>query len=81
MNGLFGLNGILGYLLAVVLLLSILAGLQVLSVTTQQASAVNPYYVSGVKVDMPKDKQDVYANLQDVSMISSDPASTQARVK
>lgn len=80
MNGVFGLNGILGYLIAVVLLLSILAGLTYVGIGVQGASAVNPYAVSGEKVADPKSKQDVWANLQDVEMISKNPAATQARV-
>lgn len=81
MNGMFGLNGITGYLLAVVLLLSILGGLTVFSFGAQQNSAVNPYVVTGDKVADPKTKQDVWANLQSVEMFASDPAATQARVK
>ncbi len=81
MNGMFGLNGILGYLLAVVLLLSILGGLQFLSFTTQAANAQNPYVITGNAVAEPKSKEDIYANLHEVEMISADPAATQARVK
>jgi len=80
MNGVFGLNGILGFLIAVVLLLSILAGLTIVGIGVQQGSAVNPYAVSGVKVAEPKSKQDVWANLQDVEKISTNPAATKARV-
>jgi hypothetical protein len=80
MNGVFGLNGILGYLIAVVLLLSILAGLTIVSIGIQSSSATNPYAISGEKVAAPKTKQDVWANLQDVEMISSNPSATQSRV-
>ena len=80
MNGVFGLNGILGYLIAVVLLLSILAGLTIVGVGVQGSSAVNPYAISGDKVAEPKSKQDVFANLQSVEMINEDPAATQSRV-
>ncbi|MGP1560531.1 MAG: DUF4006 family protein [Helicobacteraceae bacterium] len=80
MNGTFGINGITGYLVAVVLLLSILGGLSYLGIVTQQHSAVNPYVISGSKVADPKTKEDVWANLQEVKMISDDPADTQRRV-
>lgn len=80
MNGVFGLNGITGYLLAVVLLLSILGGLTFWGIVTQGASAQKPYVVSGSKVENPKTKQDVWANLQEVEMISTDPAATQKRI-
>jgi len=79
MNGVFGLNGILGYLIAVVLLLSILGGLTYIGIGVQSQSAVNPYAISG-KIADPKTKQDVWANLQDVKMFSDDPEATQARV-
>jgi len=81
MNGMFGLNGITGYLIAVVLLLSILGGLTFLSIGAQSNSAVNPYVVTGSAVPNPKTKEDVYANLHEVEMIATDPAATQARVK
>lgn len=81
MNGMFGLNGITGYLIAVVLLLSILGGLTFLSIGAQSNSANNPYVVTGSVVADPKTKEDVFANLHEVEMIATDPAATQARVK
>jgi hypothetical protein len=81
MNGMFGLNGIVGYLIAVVLLLSILAGLTVASIGAQSNSANNPYVVTGSAVANPQTREDVFANLHEVEMIATDPAATQARVK
>lgn len=76
MNGentgsMFGLHGISGMLIAVVLLLSILAGLTTLSLMTQQANANNPYVVTGSAVPNPQTREDVYANLKEVGMIDA----------
>lgn len=43
MNGLFGINGLLGYLVAVVLLLSIVGCFAFLAIGTQQREATNYY--------------------------------------
>ncbi len=43
MNGMFGLNGIAGLLIAVALLLSIVGFLGFQAVAAQQANANNPY--------------------------------------
>ncbi|EEO25430.1 DUF4006 family protein [Helicobacter winghamensis] len=45
MNGLFGVNGLLGYFVAVVLLLSVVFGLGYAAVVTQKAQANNPYVI------------------------------------
>ena len=45
MNGLFGVNGLLGYIVAVVLLLSIVFCLGYAAVVTQSAQANNPYVI------------------------------------
>jgi hypothetical protein len=64
----FALNGISGMLVAVVLLLSIIGSLTVLGIITQQASATNPYVVTGRSVADPKTKEDMYANLNEIEM-------------
>ncbi len=56
-RGLFVLDGITGMLIATVLLLSILAGLTVWSLSVQQANSENYYYLE---------------NPQDIKMISTD---------
>ncbi|GHV59861.1 hypothetical protein FACS1894103_4130 [Campylobacterota bacterium] len=66
---LFGLNGISGMLIAVVLLLSIIGVLTVLGLGAQGASAQNPYVVSGSAVANPQTRDDIYANLKGVKMI------------
>ena len=81
LDGMFNINGIGGYLIAVVLLLSILGVFQVLSFGVQSASAQNPYVISGDAFPDPQTKAEVFKNLQEVDMISSNPAATQARVK
>ncbi|RAX56875.1 hypothetical protein CCZ01_08010 [Helicobacter monodelphidis] len=45
MNGLFGLNGLFGYLVAVVLLLSIVGVLGYMAVVVQKTEANNPYKI------------------------------------
>ncbi|MCI7047802.1 DUF4006 family protein [Helicobacter sp.] len=45
MNGLFGINGLGGYIVAVVLLLAIVFGLGYAAVITQKAEANNPYVI------------------------------------
>ncbi|HIP12521.1 MAG TPA: DUF4006 family protein [Arcobacter sp.] len=56
-RGLFALNGITGYLIAVVLLLSILGGLTYFAITTQKANAEVYYEVNqdlnGLKFKSP----------------------------
>ncbi|GHV04198.1 hypothetical protein AGMMS50229_05050 [Campylobacterota bacterium] len=64
-GSLFGLNGISGMLIAVVLLLSIIGVLTTLGIITQQASARNPYVVSGA-IGKPVNIDQVRLNLKDV---------------
>lgn len=45
MNGLFGLNGLTGFAIAVVLLLAVVAGLGTLAIITQSNEALTPYKV------------------------------------
>ncbi len=45
MNGLFGINGLGGYIVAVALLLAIVFGLGYAAVITQKAQANNPYVI------------------------------------
>lgn len=45
MNGLFGVNGLLGYIVAVVLLLGIVFCLGYAAVVTQSTQANNPYVI------------------------------------
>ena len=45
MNGLFGLNGLTGFIVAVVLLLSIVAGLGTCAILTQKAEATHFYKI------------------------------------
>jgi hypothetical protein len=70
MNGLFGLNGITGYLIAVVLLLSIVFALGYSSIVVQQREASNPYAIKGNAVPNPKTIEDVYANLHELKIDS-----------
>jgi len=72
MNGMFGLNGITGYLISVVLLLSIAGFLGTNAVLTQQASVNNPYAIRGNAVPNPKNVEDVAANLHELKYISKD---------
>lgn len=79
-GSMFGLHGISGMLIAVVLLLSIVAVLTTLSLQTQQAAAVDPYVVHGSAVENPQTKEDVWANMRDIEMISRDnPRPTSAQ--
>ena len=79
-GSMFGLHGIGGMLIAVVLLLSIIAGLTVLSLQTQQAAAVDPYVVHGSAVANPQTKEDVWANMRDIKMIDrNNPRPTSAQ--
>ncbi|CAM2892639.1 DUF4006 family protein [Helicobacter burdigaliensis] len=48
MNGLFGLNGLGGYIVAVVLLLCVVFGLGYKAVVTQQSQALNPYVIEDI---------------------------------
>lgn len=48
MNGLFGLNGLTGFIIAVVLLLSIVAGLGTCAILTQQSVATSYYKIEHV---------------------------------
>ncbi|RDU60291.1 DUF4006 family protein [Helicobacter marmotae] len=45
MNGLFGLNGLSGYIIAVVLLLSVVAGLGTCAILTQKSVATQYYTI------------------------------------
>lgn len=71
-GSMFGLHGIAGMLIAVVLLLSILAGLTIWGLGVQQASATKPYVVTGNAVPNPKTIEDVYANLKEVRMYDAE---------
>lgn len=57
-RGIFALNGITGYLIAVVLLLSILGALTVFGIGAQQANAENFYEINqdlnGLKFNSPE---------------------------
>jgi len=71
MNSMFGLNGIGGYLLAVVILLSALGYLGVYkAITIQNASAENPYTIV-VDGKAAESQEDMYANLRALKMIDS----------
>ena len=48
MNGLFGINGLTGFIIAVVLLLSIVAGLGTCAILTQKAEATHYYTMQQV---------------------------------
>ena len=56
-RGIFALNGITGYLIAVVLLLSVLGGLTYFAITTQKANAEVYYTIdqdlNGLKFNSP----------------------------
>jgi uncharacterized protein involved in exopolysaccharide biosynthesis len=54
MNGMWGINGLTGYFIAVVLLLSIAFGLGYGAITTQQYTATHPYAIRGNTVPEPK---------------------------
>ncbi|WP_301070440.1 DUF4006 family protein, partial [uncultured Helicobacter sp.] len=45
MNGLFGLNGLTGFFIAVVLLLSVVAGLGTCAILTQKSVATDYYKI------------------------------------
>lgn len=45
MNGLFGLNGLIGFIIAVVLLLSVVVGLGTSAILVQKAEATNYYKI------------------------------------
>lgn len=70
-GSMFGLHGIAGMLIAVVLLLSILAGLTVWGLGVQQNSARSPYVVTGNAAPEPKTIEDVYSNLKEVGMFDA----------
>ncbi len=48
MNGLFGLNGLAGFIIAVVLLLSIVAGLGTCAILTQKEVATDYYTIEEI---------------------------------
>lgn len=48
MNGLFGINGLSGFFLAVVLLLAIVAGLGTCAILTQKSVATSYYKIDNV---------------------------------
>lgn len=73
-GSMFGLHGIGGMLVAVVLLLSIVAVLTTIGLGIQQQGAVDPYIVEGDAVANPQTKEDVWANLRDLKMIDPDNA-------
>lgn len=50
MNGLFGLNGLTGFFIAVVLLLCIVAGLGTCAILTQQAESANYYTIDSTSI-------------------------------
>lgn len=52
MNGLFGVNGLLGYVVAVVLLLAIVFGLGYAAVSTQASVATNYYTLDAQSLKM-----------------------------
>ncbi len=56
MNGLFGVNGLFGFLVAVVLLLAIVFGLGYAAVITQKAEANNPYAIENASALQMKSK-------------------------
>lgn len=59
MNGIFGLNGLGGFLIAVVLLLSIVAFLGTQAVLVQHAEATNAYKIhNSVAIPMNSAKMD-----------------------
>lgn len=70
-GSMFGLHGITGMLIAVALLLSILVGLTVIGLKTQQENATRPYVVTGNAVANPQTIEDVYANLKEVGMFDA----------
>jgi LPS O-antigen subunit length determinant protein (WzzB/FepE family) len=72
MNGMWGINGLTGYFIAVVLLLSIAFGLGYGAITTQQYTATHPYAIRGNTVPEPKTVEDVYANLHELKMDSTE---------
>lgn len=57
MGGLFGLNGLLGYFLSVVLLLIIVFCLGYAAVVTQRAQANNPYVIENINTLQPTSKE------------------------
>lgn len=59
MNGLFGINGLLGYIVAVLLVVGLAAGLGYMAVNTQKSQATNYYKIdnqTGIKM---KSKENV----------------------
>ncbi|TLD97238.1 DUF4006 family protein [Helicobacter jaachi] len=48
MNGLFGINGLTGFIVAVVLLLSIVAGLGTCAILIQKAEATHYYKIEHI---------------------------------
>lgn len=49
MNGLFGVNGLLGFLVAVVLVVGLAIGFGIAAVSTQSANAQNFYKIENYK--------------------------------
>ena len=58
MNGLFGINGLGGYNIAVVLLLAVVFGLGYTAVITQKAEANNPYVIENANSIQMKSVED-----------------------
>lgn len=50
MNGLFGLNGLTGFIIAVVLLLSIVAALGTCAILTQKSVATDYYTINATPI-------------------------------
>lgn len=48
MNGMFGINGLGGFLIAVILLLVVVFGLGYKAVVTQKTQSLNPYAIENV---------------------------------
>ncbi len=66
MNGLFGINGLLGYLVAVVLVVALAIIFGVLAVTTQSANVQNQYKIENYQ-DIKSnsiDNKDFFQNVQ-----------------
>lgn len=56
MNGMFSLNGLGGFLIAVVLLLAVVFALGYKAVSTQKAQSLNPYVIENANSLQMKDK-------------------------
>lgn len=63
MNRLFGLNGIVGLLLLVVVLLSVVAGLGIQAWKTQKAQATNAYTLQSQEIKASSSENSQYYKL------------------